>query len=425
MKRKLLMPKLGLTMTEGVIAEWSIPVGGTFKTDDVLFVVETDKVANEIPAESSGVLTEVVAKTGQTVAVGEVIGYWDDGIAGEEPAVAPGDAGGGLPPHIATHMPAPAPALQGSAGEPAARVRSSPMARRIAAMENVDLAVVTGTGPRNAVRAQDVRDYLQARAAAVPAPASAAQPMPAPTPVPSSAGAGGIDAGERIKPSLVQAATARRLTAVKQQVPHFYLAVEAEVSKLLALRAEINAQEPPVRLTINHFVVAAVGRALLDLPDANAVWADGEILRFSSADVGVAVNSDKGLFVPVLRDAGRLSLNALALASSRLVERARAGALTAAEMQGGAITVSNAGMFNVKFMTPIINPGQAMILGVGSISRQFRPDAEGRPALTQEMGLVLAGDHRLLDGVSGLRFLNRVTHYLERPLLLMLGHGDK
>ena len=264
------------------------------------------------------------------------------------------------------------------------------------------------------------RDYLDARAtsaAVVTTVAASALPAAA-----CSAGTGAPDAGERSKPSLVQAATARRLTPVKQQVPHFYLAVEAEVSKLLALRAEINAADPAVRLTINHFVVAAVGRALVDLPDANAVWADGEILRFRSADVGVAVNSERGLFVPVLRDAGRLGLNALAQVGNRLVERARAGALTAAEMQGGAITVSNAGMFSVKFMTPIINPGQAMILGVGSIGKKFRPDAEGRPALTQEMGLVLAGDHRLLDGVSGLRFLNRVMHYLEHPLQLLLGH---
>lgn len=431
MKRKLLMPKLGLTMTEGVIAEWSVKPGASFKAGDTLFVVETDKVANEIPAEADGVLAEAVAELGQTLAVGDVIGWWNDGAAGE-------DAGAAM-----AHSPVAAvqPATQSSAALPAAqananaamapaagaglRIRSSPMARRLAAMENVDLAAVTGSGPRNAVRAQDVRDYLQTREATVATGAAVAAPVPLAAPGAMPAAATAIDAGERIKPGLVQAATARRLVAVKQQVPHFYLAVEAEVTKLLALRAEINGGDPAVRLTINHFVLAAVGRALVDLPEANAVWSDGDILRFRSADVGVAVNSDKGLFVPVLRDAGRLNLNALAQASSRLVERARTGALSAPEMQGGAITVSNAGMFNVKFMTPIINPGQAMILGVGSISKQFRPDAEGRPALTQEMGLVLAGDHRLLDGVSGLRFLNRIVRYIEQPLQLLLGHAAK
>lgn len=427
MKRKLLMPKLGLTMTEGVIAEWSVKPGASFKAGDTLFVVETDKVANEIPAEADGVLAEAVAEVGQTLAVGDVIGWWDDGAAGAAMAPAPAAA---VQPASQPSAALPVAQMQASAvtTSPAGevlRIRSSPMARRLAAMENVDLAAVTGTGPRNAVRAQDVRDYLQARETKGATVAAAADPMPQAAPDATPAAEPAIDAVERIKPSLVQAATARRLVAVKQQVPHFYLAVEAEVTKLLALRAEINGGDPAVRLTINHFVLAAVGRALIDLPEANAVWSDGDILRFRSADVGVAVNSDKGLFVPVLRDAGRLNLNALAQASSHLVARARTGALSAPEMQGGAITVSNAGMFNVKFMTPIINPGQAMILGVGSISKQFRPDAEGRPALTQEMGLVLAGDHRLLDGVSGLRFLNRIVHYIEQPLQLLLGHASK
>ena len=427
MKRKLLMPKLGLTMTEGVIAEWSVKPGASFKAGDTLFVVETDKVANEIPADADGMLAEAVAGVGQTLAVGEIVGWWDDGTSGTESATTSATEQAGsvaVTAHIsATGVAVPMQAAAAVAAQSGAaqRIRSSPMARRLAEMESVDLAVVPGTGPRNAVRAQDVRDYLQHRAAASPVIASA--PAAAASVVPSAEAA--IDNGLRIKPSLVQAAMARRLVAVKQQVPHFYLAVEAEVTKLLALRAEINGGDPAVRLTINHFVLAAVGRALVDLPGANAVWSDGDILRFRSADVGIAVNSDKGLFVPVLRDAGRLSLNALAQTSSQLVERARAGVLSVPEMQGGAITVSNAGMFNVKFMTPIINPGQAMILGVGSISKQFRPDAEGRPALTQEMGLVLAGDHRLLDGVSGLRFLNRIVHHIERPLHLLLGHSEK
>lgn len=424
MIRKLLMPKLGLTMTEGVIAEWSVQVGTPFKTDDTLFVVETDKVANEIPAEADGVLHEISVEAGQNVAVGEVIGYWDDG-AGEtaEPVHTPSAS-------IAlSTVPASAPAdktaresekasapgtqcAQGAQCTPVGqRIRATPLARRIARMENVDLAQVRGSGPRNAVRAQDVREMAQRNSGA---PAAALMPNQ------DTSGA------TRHKPTPVNSAMARRLSAAKQQVPHFYLAVEAELSKLLALRSEINAlnpANPAVRITINHFVVAAVGRALADLPELNAVWDEGEIVRYRTTDVGVAVNSDKGLFVPVVRDIGTRTLYDIAAQTSRLIERARTGALTAQEMQGGAITVSNAGMFNVKFMTPIINPGQAMILGVGSISEQFRPDANGKPKLTREIGLVLAGDHRLLDGVSGLKFLNRVTAYLEQPLQLLLGQS--
>lgn len=214
---------------------------------------------------------------------------------------------------------------------------------------------------------------------------------------------------------------ARRLSAVKQQVPHFYLAVEVRVTKLLALRTELNALEGPTRLTLNHFILAAVGRALREMPEANRVWDDGEIVSFSATDVGMAVSTERGLFVPVVREAGSVPLIEVARRAQAQVERARAGSLARDDMTGGAITVSNAGMFNVKFMTPIINPGQSMILGVGSISQAFRPDAEGRPELRDEIGLVLAADHRLFDGVSGLAFLNRISACLEQPMRLIAG----
>jgi len=157
------------------------------------------------------------------------------------------------------------------------------------------------------------------------------------------------------------------------------------------------------------------------MPEVNRVWTEAGILSLESADVGMAVNTDKGLLVPVLRDVGRQSLAGIADQAAALIGRAQAGRLGAPEMQGGAITVSNAGMFNVKFMTPIINPGQSMILGVGSVSQAFRPDAEGRPELRDEIGLVLAADHRMMDGVSGLAFLNRVSTYLEQPMRLLAG----
>jgi pyruvate dehydrogenase E2 component (dihydrolipoamide acetyltransferase) len=228
----------------------------------------------------------------------------------------------------------------------------------------------------------------------------------------------------RSKPGSVQAAMARRLTEAKQQVPHFYLALDVRVDALLDLRSQLNAlaqERNGVRLTLNHFVLSAVGRALVDLPVFNRVWSDGEIVSFDRADVGVAINTDKGLFVPIVRGAGNVPLESLARDASRLVEAARAGNLTVPDMQGGAVTVSNAGMFQVRYMTPIINPGQAMILGVGAINETFRPGADGTPKLVREMGLVLAGDHRILDGVSGLTFLNQVAGYLSQPLKLLVG----
>ena len=216
---------------------------------------------------------------------------------------------------------------------------------------------------------------------------------------------------------------ARRLTAAKQQIPHFYLAAEAEVSRLLELRRELNAAGQGPRLTLSHLVVAAVARALRELPLANRVWTDEGIQAFDCVDVGVAVSSERGLLVPVVRGIGEADLASIARRTSAVVERARTGALTPQDMGGGAITVSNAGMYEVSWMTPIINPGQAMILGVGSVRELFRPDAQGQPALRREIGLVLAADHRLIDGVAALGFLNRVIAHLRDPLSLLYGAG--
>jgi pyruvate dehydrogenase E2 component (dihydrolipoamide acetyltransferase) len=414
MQHKILMPKLGLTMAEGVISECMVAVGAPFKADEGLFVVETDKVATEVPAEGSGVLTEIIFAAGETVPVGEVVAYWSDAkgeVASaakvlqkqEKPvACAP------TPAAKASVEPASASVITLSSSE---RVLATPLARRLAEQRGVNLREISGTGPRGAVKARDVQAFEPADKAV------SATAAPAATPARTE----GLDPGTRSRPGSVQAAMARRLTAAKQDVPHFYLSVEVDVGRLLAVRAEVNTITDPFRLTLNHFIVAAVGRALRDMPQANRVWADGEILSYTSADVGVAVNTERGLFVPVVRDVGRLSLVDGARQTQEKTEAARNGTLKPDDMAGGAITVSNAGMFNVKFMTPIINPGQAMILGVGSISDVFRPDTEGKPVLKKEMGLVLAADHRLLDGVSGLTFLRHVTGYLEQPLKLLIG----
>jgi pyruvate dehydrogenase E2 component (dihydrolipoamide acetyltransferase) len=422
---KILMPKLGLTMTEGQIAEWLVPVRSPFRTGQGLFVVETDKVATEIAAEGDGVLTDVAVPVGETVPVGEVIGYCQDGAAEEMPSGPSAAAGSSTSPSAevavstappAVPMPPAAQAQHADSSAASRRVPVTPLPRRLAKQLGVDLATVEGSGPNGRVKAADVQAAANSSAAPVAAHPFAAHPV-AGQPAASAA----IDLGSRSSPGPVQAAMARRLTAVKQQVPHFYLAVEAHVSRLLALRAELNALDGPVRFTLNHFILAAVGRALGDLPQANRVWDDGEIVTFTSTDVGMAVSTERGLFVPVVREAGRVSLAEVARRAQAHVERARSGVLDRDDMAGGAITVSNAGMFNVKFMTPIINPGQSMILGVGSVSQVFRPDADGRPELRDEIGLVLAADHRLMDGVSGLAFLNRVSAYLEQPMRLLAG----
>ncbi len=420
MRRELLMPKLGLTMTEGLLSEWVVPEGGAFQAGAPIFLVETEKVVTEIEAERSGVLLQIVVQAGETVPVGALVGYWDDS-AGAVDAPAP-----------AVDVPAPAvDALQAGG----VRIVATPLARRIAAAQGVDLATVSGSGPRGRIKAADVEAADRAAPAASASTALASSASAVVTPVPSALavpgpgpGAGaGADARPQapahvtpVAPTAVQLATAKRLTAVKASVPHFYLSLDVDVRRLLALRAELNGFGIE-RLTLNHFIVAALGRALRDEPAANRVWIDDRILQFDTSDVGVAVDTGRGLFVPVLRDAGSLALVEVARRTQALVERAREGRLSAADTSGGAVTVSNAGMHGVAYMTPIINPGQAMILGAGSVRELFRPDAQGQPELRREIGLVLACDHRILDGVAGLRFLNRVASYLEQPLKLVLG----
>lgn len=401
MRRELLVPKLGLTMSEGVLVEWLVRPGEAFGADQSLFVIESEKAANEVGAEADGVLLEITAQAGETLPCGTVIGYWDDGRAGEAAEAAS------------------VVVAAGKAVPDGQRIPVTPLARRLAAQQGVDLGGVTGSGPRGRIRARDVllkveRNALAGRALEAN---NTQNPLPAVT---DATGAAAPVHGSLRAPSNLERTVAQRLTAAKQQVPHFYLAVEAEMSAVMALRGQLNAAQARQRLTINHFVLAAVGRALEAMPEMNRVWTDEGILSLDSSDVGMAVNTDKGLLVPVLRGAGRQSLGDLARQAGELIGRAQAGRLGSADMHGGAITVSNAGMHDVTYMTSIINPGQSMILGVGSIREVFRPDGNGQPAIRREMGMVLSADHRVLDGVGGLKFLKLVVQALQQPMGLLV-----
>ncbi len=394
MRRELLVPKLGLTMAEGTLVEWMVKPGDAFRADQSIFVIESEKAATEIPAEADGTLLEITAELGATLAVGTVIGFWDDGAAG-----AGATAGAPSPPTSATPPAPAAPAPVAAPRPPDERLLATPLARRIAHTRGIDLSAVAGSGPRGRIRAADLPAVASASAAAVPVPV--------------------VDGALRA-PTSTEQTIARRLVAAKQEIPHFYLSVEAEVSALQQLRAELNAAQSEVRFTLNHFIVAAVGRALAQMPQVNRVWTADGILSLPSADVGMAVHTERGLMVPVLRDLGRQPLASVAREAAAAASRAQAGRLAAAEMAGGAITVSNAGMHDVTYMSSIINPGQAMILGVGSVRGVFRPDADEQPVLRREIGLVLSADHRVLDGVTALQFLKRVVGALERPLGLLV-----
>ena len=382
MRKPFLMPKLGLTMTEGTVVEWKLMPGQSFNAGQNIFVVETDKSAVDIESEQLGTVLEVVHAAGTTVSVGEVLGYWDDGQVdvGSESVVD-------LKMHksstivVDTGFDVDVSLTQNQSAD-IKRIVATPLARRLARESNIDLEKVNGTGPMGRIKAADL-----------------------------------VSVPTTTLPSASQLILAKRLVGSKQNIPHFYLSTEVEVSELLALRNLLNSAAE-VRVSLNDFFVAAAGRALLDCPQVDRVWLDDRIVPLGSTDVGIAVHSQHGLFAPVVRGAGRMTVGQITAKTRPMLERVRKGRLNALEMGGGSLTISNAGMYDVTYITPIINPGQAMILGIGSVREVFRPDANCAPALRREVGVVMACDHRILDGVAAINFLKHFKKRVQQPQLL-------
>lgn len=396
----LTMPKLGLTMTEGVITEWRAAQGAKVQKGDIVFVVETDKIATEVEAPSDGEIVEILFGEGKTVPVGEAVARWTGiGMADD---VEMADVPPSLEP--AAEAPGRLAMSKNSTGETAAaanaRVLATPLARRLAETSGTDLAAVTGTGPHGRIKAEDVRRHGAMKPAAGPggdAPRAElrAEPVPA-----------------------LQQTAARRVLEAKTTIPHFYVSREAEISELTTFRrrlTELTGQ----KISLNDCIVLAFARALNDLPDCNRIWRDGEFVRYATTDIGIAVQTERGLLVPVVRDLGLLPLDQAARRIGAVLRRVRGGNFTAEDLTGGTASVSNVGMFGATSLTPIVNPGQSSILGVGDVREVFRPDADGNPELRRELSLVLSADHRVLDGVDGSLLLARIANYLEHPLLLM------
>jgi pyruvate dehydrogenase E2 component (dihydrolipoamide acetyltransferase) len=382
----LLMPKLGLTMTEGLLAEWRVSPGATVRPGDVLFVVETEKIATEIEATAEGRIETLLVESGTTVPVGSPVALWTGPPPGgdqAEDAVTPAPAS----------VPEPAPDNR-PAGGPEERIMATPLARRIARGYGLDLSTVRGSGPRGRIKVADVDAAWKS---AVPiASASGPASMRPPTTV------------ERI--------VADRLSLSKRTIPHFYVLADADVTELEHVRAELNADRTGTRITVNHFIIAATAAALRAYPDFACRWTEAGIESLPVGAVGIAVDTPRGLMVPVLADAGSRGVEAIADAAGDLVARAREGRLSPDAMSGAAVSISNVGMTGASMLVPIVDPDQSAILGAGAIRSVFRPDAEGRPVLRREMGLVLSCDHRVFDGMRAARFLDAVVAALNHPI---------
>ena len=392
---QLVMPKLGLTMTEGVLLEWHVSAGDVFRAGDMLFVVETEKVANEVQAETDGIINELLVEEGDIVPVGMPLATLKGGRVSELPEKVVSTAEAAVP-AVAIEPP------QFVKDSDSGRIVSTPLARKRAREMGVDLSRVAGSGPGGRIKVDDLGHLGD----------PVAQEMRR---LPSEHG---LQAQE-IRPSAARLATARRVSAAKTNVPHFYITQDVEVSALQVFRATINKRSPEIRVSVTHLLIKALGVAMAELPTTNRIWVDDKILAFNQVDIGMVTETEDGLRVPIIRDAGRRTLEEVAIEARTLASRAQDDSLTQKEVGGGSVSISNVGMFGASSLIPIINPPQAMILGVGSEQALFRPDEAGHPVLHKEICLTLACDHRVHDGADAARLLARLARILKNPSVSM------
>jgi pyruvate dehydrogenase E2 component (dihydrolipoamide acetyltransferase) len=410
---EVVMPQLGLTMTEGTVVNWIKKVGDHVKRGDALFEVETDKVVQEVPSVDEGLLSSVLVEEGKAVPIGTVIAYLT--APGEkapgEGAAAPVEAAA-APVAASTAVAAPVEAAVATA---AVLVRASPAAKKLAAKLGVDINLVHGSGPGGRIVEADI----QKAAAAATIPVAVA-PVAVPTPVsqPSTP-----VVGERIELKGARKVAAERMALSFSTVPHFYLTVEVEAGSMVALREQIKAAVEKrfgVTPTITDMLIKALSIALIEQPDVNASWANGAIVRNPRVNLGVAASIDSGLVVPVILGVDGLSLGGIVQRRKALVEKARANRLTLTDLEGGTFTLSNLGMFGIDQFQAIVNPPQAAILAVGRIKERVGL-VDGQVKARPTMFMTLSVDHRVLDGAAGAKFMARVVELLENPVELMIG----
>ncbi len=410
------LPALSPTMAEGRITKWLKKEGDKVNSGDGIAECETDKSNLEIEATDGGTLLKIVVPAGATAPVGGVIGWI--GKPGEAipetpspaPAAAPAAAAA---PVVVAPKPAPAPAALVPAKPKAAaapapvatgeRLRVSPLARKMAETQGIDLASVPGTGPNGRIVKRDVEQVLSAPPAAKATTIFRSAP------------------GVRLPPDTLPVTSmrkviAQRLTEVKPGVPHFYLTIDVEMDQALKIRDEAKAQD--LKISVNDVIVKATAMAVRKFPRINQVFAGDHILQLKTVDVGIAVAIEDGLITPIVKDADQKGLAEIALEIRELAERAKKKALKPEEYTGGSITVSNLGMFGIDTFIAVLNPPQAAILAVGRVEPKVVVRNE-QMVIRQMMLITLSGDHRVIDGAVGAQYLQELRTFLEHPLRLV------
>ena len=434
----IFMTQLSPTMTEGKIARWLKKEGDTLESGEVMLEVETDKATMEVEVIDEGVLHKIIAPEGALVKVGEAIG-----VIAEDGEDVPEDyqpEGSGQEPVVETHgtpsaveaeptpSPVPAPnevlaqaAVDTAAVERAAndkRIKASPLARRLAKQKGVNLAAIQGTGPRGRIVKADVENAAKrgislggGSQAFVP---TAIRPLPT-GPMPYHA-----DEYEAIENSMMRKAIARRLTESKQQVPHFYLSIDVAMDRLMDLRAQLNeAADGAFKLSVNDFIVKAVSKALVDVPAANASWADSHTYQHKHAHISIAVAIEGGLITPIVRFAEQKGIVDISNEIKELAGKARAGELKPEEYTGGTFSISNLGMYGIKQFQAIVNPPEGAILAVGGTEERVVAE-NGQAVVKKMMTLTLSCDHRVVDGAVGAEYLNALKKHIECPASVLI-----
>ena len=413
MPTDVIMPQMGESIFEGTITKWLKKPGDTVQRDEPLFEISTDKVDAEIPSPAAGVLSEIKIQAGQTAQINTVVAV----IGGASGAAAPAPA-----PVAAAPKAAPAPAASAPEPEPvsadAEHVRSSPLVRKIARENNVNLGAVTGSGAGGRVTKEDILAYVEKGPAAAPAPA----PSPAAAPIKPAASAPAVAPipGDLVPLTRMRAIIAQRMVDSKRTSPHVHTVFKVDFTRIVRLREKEKSkyeQRNGVKLTYMPFISRAVIATLRKMPIVNASM-EGEAIRYhQNINLGIAVSLDWGLIVPVIKQAEEKNFLGIARAIVDLAERARGKKLKPDEVASGTFTITNPGIFGEQFGTPIINQPESAILGVGGLFKEpavvTAEDGTDSVAIRSFLHLTLGFDHRIIDGADAGKFMAEVKKYLE------------
>ena len=430
------MPKLSDTMTEGTLVKWHKQIGDTVEIGDVLAEIETDKATMEMEAFDDGILTDILIKEGEKALIGGVLAILDGD------SVAAASASPNSPAAAISETPAPAIAAAKSANIPAsapaggARIKISPLARKIAADLSIDINSLTGSGPAGRIVKNDVLAFSKLIAKS-PAPSSDATAAAAlansiktksvsastvTTPSPLAIIPTAKDGDLRIELSSMRKIIASRLLTSKTTIPHFYLHLEVDAAPLMALRQQVNSQAEKThgnKYSVNDFILKAVISATQVVPAVNASFAGDHIIHYQHIGLSVAIAVEDGLVTPVIKQAESKSLLAISRAVKDFAVRAKAKKLKPDEFDGGTITVSNLGAWGIESFDAIVNPPQAAILSVGAaIEKPVVKNGQIVPGLRMNLGL--SCDHRVIDGAIGAEFLAEIKKLIEQPALMLL-----